>query len=203
MGTDGRRLAKIEGTAKSVGGHHSHEQMTIVPTRSLQVMDRALSDSDGDVLLAIKDNDVLVKSGSTVIFSRLVEGRFPKWREVIPQRDDAIIIDLSVGPAYSALRQAAIVSSDETRGIDFTFGEGSLVLTGATAEVGESRVELPIGYTGPTITVTLDTRFVSDFLRVLDAETVVHMEVVDSEGAALFTTDDGYGYVVMPLSRDR
>ena len=79
-------------------------------------------------------------------------------------------IDLTVGPLYSAVRQAAIVTSEESRGIDFTFGEGTLVLAGQTAEVGQSRIELPIAYDGQPISITLDPRFVSDFLKVLEPE---------------------------------
>ncbi len=79
-------------------------------------------------------------------------------------------IDLVVGPVYSAVRQAAIVTSEESRGIDFTFGEGTLVLAGQTAEVGQSRIELPIAYDGQSISITLDPRFVSDFLKVLEPE---------------------------------
>jgi len=73
----------------------------------------------------------------------------------------------------------------------------------ATADVGQSRVELPIPYEGEPITVTLDNRFVADFLRVLDPERTFTLEIENEETAALFTTDDGYGYVVMPLSRER
>ena len=83
-------------------------------------------------------------------------------------------IDLTVGPVYSAVRQAAIVTSEESRGIDFTFGDGSLVLAGQTAEVGQSRIELPIAYDGHAISITLDPRFVIDFLKVLEPEKSVH-----------------------------
>jgi DNA polymerase-3 subunit beta len=138
-----------------------------------------------------------------MIYSRLVEGRFPKWRDVFPTRQKTVRIDITVGPMYSALRQAAIVADEESRGIDFTFGEGKLVLSGSTAEVGQSRVELPIPYEGEAITVTLDHRFVGDFLRVLDAEKTFTVEIENEESAAVFSTDDGYGYVVMPLSRER
>jgi DNA polymerase-3 subunit beta len=48
----------------------------------------------------------------------------------------------------------------------------------------------------------MDNRYVSDFLRVLDPQKSVTVDVVDSESAALFTTDDGYSYVVMPMARD-
>ena len=103
----------------------------------------------------------------------------------------------------AAVRQAAIVTSEESRGIDFTFGDGSLVLAGKAAEVGQSRVELPIGYDGPEITITLDPRFVIDFLKVLDSDKTFTLELKDGESAAVCSTDDGYGYVIMPLARDR
>jgi DNA polymerase-3 subunit beta len=145
----------------------------------------------------------LIKTPKATIYSRLVEGRFPKWRDVFPVRQQAVTIDITVGPMYSALRQAAVVSDEESRGIDFQFGEGKLVLAGSTAEVGQSRVELPIPYDGDVISVTMDNRFVADFLKVLDAEKVFSVEIENDESAALFSTDDGYGYVVMPLARDR
>ena len=67
----------------------------------------------------------------------------------------------------------------------------------------EPRVELPIGYDGPEITITLDPRFVIDFLKVLDSDKTFTMELKDGESAAVCTTEDGYGYVIMPLARDR
>lgn len=203
VGTDGRRLAKMEGPAMSVDGHTTGDATTIVPTRSMQLIERALSDSDAEIQVAARANDILVKSPRTVIYSRLVEGRFPKWREVFPQRQNAVQIDLTVGPIYAALRQAAVVASEESRGIDLTFGNGSLVFSGSTAEVGQSRVELPIPYDGEAIDITLDHRFLADFLKVLDAEKTFTMEIESTETAALCFTDDGYGYVIMPLSRDR
>jgi DNA polymerase-3 subunit beta len=203
VGTDGRRLAKMEGPAQSVGGHVTGDVMTIVPARSMQLIERALTDGDAEVQVVARANDILIHTPRVTIYSRLVEGRFPKWRDVLPQRRDAVKMELTVGPIYSALRQAAIVASEESRGIDFSFGEGSLVLSGSTAEVGSARVELPIPYDGAKIAVTLDNRFVADFFKVLDPDRMFTLEIENSDTAALFTTDDGYGYVVMPLARDR
>ena len=203
VGTDGRRLAKMEGPAVAHGSHESGDAMTIVPARALQLIERAVSDADAEVQIASRGNDVLVHTPRATIYSRLVEGRFPKWRDVFPQRDDAIKIELVDGPLHAAVRQAAIVTSEESRGVDFTFGGGSLVLSGKAAEVGQSRVELPISYDGDEITAVLDPRYMSDFLKVLDAERTVTVEIKDSESAVVCTTDDGYGYVIMPMARDR
>jgi DNA polymerase-3 subunit beta len=203
IGTDGRRLAKMEGPAVSVEGHSTGDTMTIVPARSMQLIERALSDPEAEVCIASRVNDVLIKTAQATLYSRLVEGRFPKWRDVFPTRQDAVSIKITVGPMYSALRQAAIVADDDSRGIDFQFGAGKLVLAGSTAEIGQSRVELPIDYDGQVISVTMDHRFVSDFLKVLDIEKTFTVEIENEESAAVFSTDDGYGYVVMPLARDR
>ncbi len=203
VGTDGRRLAKMEGPCRTVGHCSLEDAMTIVPSRSMQLIERAFAELDVDVQVAVHVNAILLKSPRAIVYSRLVEGRFPKWRDVFPQRREAVQIELAVGPLHAALRQASIVTSDESRGIDFAFADGSLVLSGATAEVGQSRIELPVAYAGAPLTLSLDHRFVADFLKVLDPEKTFTFDIENTESAALMTTDDGYGYVVMPLARDR
>jgi DNA polymerase III subunit beta len=202
VGTDGRRLAVMKGPANAVGGYRA-EGATIVPTRAMQFIEKSVHDGDAEVQIAARSNDVLVRTPRAVIYSRLVEGRFPKWRDVFPKRTDAQKVPLQVGPAYSAVKQAAIVTSDESRGVDFTFDSGKMVLSGRAAEAGQSRVEVPISYDGPAITIALDPRYVNDFFRVLDPEKNFSIEVKDSDSAAICSTDDGYGYVVMPLARDK
>jgi DNA polymerase-3 subunit beta len=204
VGTDGRRLAKMEGPAEAVNGHKTGDTMTIIRTQSMRAIGRSLADSDGEVHLAARGNDVLLRTPRCTFYSRLVEGRFPRWRDVFPSRRDSAKIDTTVGPLMSALRQASVVLSQESRGIDFTFAGGTLTLSASTAEAGQSRVEMPIGYDGPQIVVSLDHRFVLDFLKVLDAEQNITIDIENGETAVVFTADDGaYGYVVMPLSRDR
>ncbi|MEE2684786.1 MAG: DNA polymerase III subunit beta [Planctomycetota bacterium] len=203
VGTDGRRLAKMAGPIEIVGDIQLSDAPIIVPAKSMQLVDRAMLDLEGEVLLSPHTNDVLIRTGASTIYSRLVEGRFPKWREALPSRSDVPQVEVTVGPMYSALRQAAIVASDESRGIEFSFGGGSLVLKGITAETGQSRIEFPIPYDGEEITVSMNHRYVGDFLRVLDQESTFTVEVQNSESPALFTTSDGYAYVVMPLATNR
>jgi len=203
VATDGRRLARQEGPAKSVGEHESTDTMTIIPTRAMQLIERALGESDENVQLAARENDVLLKSGRTTIYSRLVEGRYPKWRDVFPRSEGMTQIEMMVGPFHAAVRQAAIVTSDERRGVDFTFGDGKVVMVAHGAELGDAHVELPIAYDGPEIPITLDPRYVSDFLKVLEPEGTFIMEIRDAQSAAVCRTDDGYGYVIMPLARDQ
>jgi DNA polymerase-3 subunit beta len=203
VSTDGRRLAKMEGPATAVGGEASAESSLIVPTRAMNLLERAISDDDGEIQIAGRASEVLVKSPRATIFARLLEGRFPRWRDVFPPREGVASVELSIGPLLSAVRQAAIATSEESRGVDFQFSSGTLVLSAQAADVGQSRVELPIAYEGRDVAITMDPRFVADFLKVLDADKTFTIELKDAESAALLSTDDGYAYVIMPLARDR
>ena len=201
VGTDGRRLARMQGPAESKEGGIGEAQ-PIVPARAMQLVERCLGGADQPVQLAVRGNEILVKTGGTTISARLVDGRFPRWRDVFPDRPDAMRVQLVAGPLLAAVRQAAIVTSEQSKGVDFSFEPGQLVLTGRSAESGESRVELPIDHSGATVRIKLDPRFMSDFLRVLDPGATVTVELTDAQSACVCTTEDGYGYVIMPLAAD-
>lgn len=203
VGTDGRRLARMSGHGKSVGGHQTSGNTTIIPTKSLSLMERSIGDKEETVHIASRTNDVLLRTSRCTVYSRLVEGRYPNWRQVIPKRDKSVRVDFNVGPFFNAIRQAAIVADTETRGLDFEFGQGSLVLSAKTANLGASRIEFPISYTGDSIKLKLDYRFVSDFLRVLEPDAMCSVDIASSTESALFTTADGYAYVVMPMALER
>ncbi len=203
VATDGRRLARQQGPATSVGGHVSGDVITIVPTRAMQLIERAIADNEENIQITGRDNDVLVKSGGTTIYSRLVEGRYPKWQDVFPRKDGTTQIELMVGSFLSAVRQAAIVTSENRRGVEFAFGGGKVVLAAHGAEYGESHVELPIPYDGAEITINLDPRYFVDFLKVLDLERTFVFTLRDENSATTCSTDDGYAYVIMPLARDK
>jgi len=201
VGTDGRRLAKQEGPATAVEGHATGDVMTIVPTRAMQLLERALADNEENIKLATSENDVRVQSGRATIYTRLVEGRYPRWRDVFPQTDCIARIEMTVGPFLAAVRQAAIVTSDERRGVSFNFAEGKVAMAAHGAEQGEAHVELPISYDAEPAGISLDPRYVIDFLKVLDPEKTFTLEYRGAESAAVCVTDDGYGYVIMPLAQ--
>jgi len=201
VGTDGRRLAKMEGPVAVHGGSPAAAQ-PIVPARAMALIERCLGDAGVPVHVAVRQSEILVRTGPTTISARLVEGRFPRWRDVFPERLDAARVTLVAGPLLVAVRQAAIVTSEQSKGVDFAFEPGQLVLAGRSAESGESRIELPIDYTGETIRIKLDPRFMSEFLKVLDGAANVQVDVIDAQSACVCRTNDGYGYVIMPLAAD-
>ena len=203
VGTDGRRLAKMEGPVEISGEIQLGESSTIVPTRSMSLIARALGNPDSIVQIIPSDNQLAFKTDTVTLTSRLVEGRFPKWKDVFPKRTESIGIELAAGTVYGRLRQASIVANDESRGITFTFGNGTLAMDATAAERGQSHTEMPISYEGADVAVSLDHRYVEHFLRVLDSETNFTFDVENDKAAVLLSTQDGYSYIIMPLARDR
>jgi len=203
VGTDGRRLARQIIPASTEGEPNLSGPPPVVPVKALKLIERNLEDDESVTLSAQAGSAVLVRAGRATIYTRLVEGRFPNYRDVFPDGYEARIPFAEVAPLLSAVEQAAIVTIKESRGIDFDFGGGLLKLSGQSADVGQAHIELPIPYEGPEVGVTFDAGYLIDALRTLDPEQPITAELIDSSAAAVFKTEDQYTYVVMPLSRDR
>jgi DNA polymerase-3 subunit beta len=200
VATDSRRLALVKIPCQSHGVEQPENNTPVVPRAAMSLIEKSIGE-DCEVRLAVHANDVLVQCGNSTIYSRLVDGRFPRYGDVIPA-EATHVVDLVTGPFYSAVRQAQIVTNEDSRGVDFTFDDGTLTLHSEAADIGTSKVDLPISYDEDAMTIKFDPRFLAEFLRVLEPETQVHWHLIDDESAAVLRTDDDYTYVIMPLSRD-
>jgi len=204
VGTDGRRLARMIAGAEAEGEVTQPVGSPVIPVKALKLIERNLNDDDPPVHIAIQANSaVLVRTERAVIYSRLVEGRFPRYQDVFPSNPEIKILFPEISELRMAVEQASIVTSDESRGVDFQFANGMLKLTSQAADVGSSHVDLPIAYDGKSVEITFDPRYLTDALKTLDDSTALTVELIDSKNAAVFKTDDRYSYVVMPLTRDR
>jgi DNA polymerase-3 subunit beta len=201
VATDGRRLACMRGKGNSVNGFKNTGASTIVPTKTLQTIERSIADTDSSVKIAARSSDILLKTDRCTLFSRLVEGRYPNWKSVIPTQEGRTHISGLVGPFFASVRQASIVADPESRGIEFQFGNGTMIVGAKTADVGQSRIEIPIDFHETPLVLTMDYRFVLDFFKVLPPESTFTLHVKSNTEPALYTTEDGYTYVVMPMSR--
>tara|TARA_B100000029_G_scaffold459450_1_gene489556 strand:+ start:1251 stop:2363 length:1113 start_codon:yes stop_codon:yes gene_type:complete len=202
VATDSRRLAVAPLSAQSQGGDQLANPGPVVPAKAMRLIEKTITDDEQEVQIAIHANDILVRCGQSTIYSRLVEGKFPDYTKLIDIAGTQAAT-LEVGSFHSAVRQAQIVTSEESRGVDFSFSSGQLTLQTIAADVGESKIEIPVSYEGDDLTISFDPRFVTEFLRVLKPESTVTLHLVDGESAAVFRTEDGYTYVVMPISKDR
>ena len=199
VATDGRRLALAEGPATAHGDHSTKGQTPVVPAKAMNLLERNLHEDDELVRVCLRTNDVLIKTERAMIVSRLVEGRYPDYKRVLPQKA-AAKIPLTVGPFNTAVRQAAIMTDEESKRVIFNFAKKKLTLQARGPEAGRSRVELPLEYDGKTIEISFDPKYVTEMLRVLDPDARLTLELEDGSKPALFRNEAGdYQYVVVPL----
>jgi DNA polymerase-3 subunit beta len=199
VATDGRRLAVAQGTATAQGGHTTKGQTPVVPTKAMELLERNLHDDDEVVRVALRPNEALFKTERAMIYSRLVEGRYPNYREVFPKKQ-TVKVPLPAGPFLSAVRQSAIMTDEETKRVVFSFSKKKLTLQARGAEAGRSKVEMPVEYEGKAVEISFNPAFLVDMLRVIPADAALVLELVDGNNVAVFRVGDEYSYLVMPLS---
>jgi DNA polymerase-3 subunit beta len=170
----------------------------------MQQMARSFGDS-GDVQIHASKNIIQFATDRGVFFSRLLEGRFPRWRDSFGFEKGSKVqsVTIPAGVLLGAIRQASVMTAEESRGLDFHFDNSivgsSLRIYAASANQGESEVEVEINYSGPEMKITLDHRFPTDFLKVLEPENEVTIQFVDSATAVILSQGEAYRTAIMPL----
>ena len=137
VATDGRRLALTQGTATAHGGHTTKGQSPLVPKKAMSLLERNLQPDGSTVKVCLRPNEVLFRTGRAVIYSRLVEGRFPDYRQVLPKKQTTKV-PLQVPAFTAAVRQAAIMTDEESKRVVFKFTKGKLTLQAQGATTGRS-----------------------------------------------------------------
>jgi DNA polymerase-3 subunit beta len=200
VATDGRRLALAEGSAAPTGGHTTRGQMPVVPGKAMGLLERNLQDDPGEMVkVCLRPNEVLFRTGRAVIYSRLVEGRFPDYTKVIPKKS-SVKVELQAAPFQAAVRQAAIMADNESKRVTFKFARNKLTLESQGATSGRSRVELPVGFEAKPIDINFNPEFLIDMLKVLPPDADLELDLIDGASPALFRSGEGYLYLVMPLT---
>jgi DNA polymerase III subunit beta len=199
VATDGRRLS-------SVRCEHDlavDNSTTLVPARVMQIIARLADQAgDGSVQIEATGKEVIATVGTATVTALLMEGKFPRWRDVLPERDVASTT-VERWSLLAATRAAAICSSEESRGVEYAFSADGIWLHGQSAEKGESSVTCDIVEAGAKAGVKLDPAFVVEWLGGIDGdeEPTVSIEVVDAESAVVLRCGDNTG-VIMPLAKD-
>jgi DNA polymerase-3 subunit beta len=202
VGTDGRRLAKQVVSCTAVGDS-TIAGLPVIPARALKLVDKVLEDDGPPVHVATTDKAVLFRTESATIYSRLVEGRFPYYRQVFPSETTIKAHFEDLADLQTAVEQAGITCSEESRGIDWRFSDGVLRLSSQSADVGSASIEVVTCFEGSALEITFDSRYALQALQAIGDNVPTALELIDSKNAAVFRTTDSYCHVLMPLARDR
>jgi DNA polymerase-3 subunit beta len=199
VATDGRRLALMQGAATGRGNHDTQGTTPIVPTKAMSLLERNLQDDEEVVCIRLRPNEALFRTERAIVYTRLVEGRFPPYRDAFPKKT-AVKVPLPVPAFLAAVRQAAIMTDEDSKRVTFAFAKGKLTLEAKGATTGRSKVEMPLEYDAKGININFDPKFVIEMLRVLPDDAELLLELVDGNSPALFRQGGDYSYLVMPLT---
>jgi len=196
VATDGRRLAFVENEVEFPA---EEEADLVLPTKTVNELMHVLKD-DGDMHISIKGNQAIFEFGKTMVASKLIEGTFPNFRQVIPsQCEERITLEREA--LLTALKRASLIVSDKACATKFTFADNKLEILATTRDVGESRETIPIKYSGKEITVAFNPDYMMDPLKNL-ANDEIAIELTDNMSPGVIKCDIPFLYVLMPMRVD-
>jgi len=196
VATDGRRLAKVEGVAVSVPADMAIT--AIVPAKAMQLIERMLHDPEEKVQIGVTDNQISISTTAVLMVSNLVQGRFPKYSDVIPDScEHKVQVDTEL--LRSGVRRVALLTNDQSRGVSLSFNDNCLQLTSSTPEAGEAEVKLPVEYQEEALRIGFNPQYLLEALRVVDEPAVV-FEMIDGEKPGVLKAGKDFLYVLMPVS---
>lgn len=211
--TDGRRMAECNIPLGAVGsppdylnGGKEGQPAPVVPERAAKFIAKTINPDGLSVDISVHAlNSIVVRTEDAVIWSRLVEGRFPRYQDVFPGSHEHKL-SMRAAALLGGIRQAAIATSDESRGIDFAFTPEGLTLKGVASDVGDATVEVPNpdpACPAEGINLSFDPQYLVGMLRCLPDEAMVEMELISDGRPCVFIYNGSYSYAVSPLTRKK
>ena len=198
VATNGHRLAKMEMPIRSSGAPAAD---LIVPPKALEQI-RRLFPADEELEIARGENHLGFRSPFTAVYTRLIEGPYPNYDQVIPKDNDRVAI-ADKQALTSALKRMSVIASDQTHRIRLSFNAGMLRFSVQTPDLGEATDELPVRFTGDQLDIGFNASYLLEILRYIPTEEVKmtfkapeRAATVEPEG---WTDPASYLCLVMPL----
>jgi DNA polymerase-3 subunit beta len=193
VATDGRRLALVD---IELEFPRSHEVDIILPTKAVTELARLVSD-EGDVKMSVSDNQVAFEVDGTLLVSKLIEGNYPNYRQVIPPEAKERIT-LERESFLNSVHRVSLLSSEKSNSVKLVFSKGNIDIIANTPEVGEARESLPANYKGREFSIAFNPEFLMAPLRNLPNDEVF-LDLIDEMSPGVIKVQSPFLYVLMPM----
>ncbi|RME27803.1 MAG: DNA polymerase III subunit beta [Deltaproteobacteria bacterium] len=197
--TDGHRLAMVERPMIREGDFGNITEGLLLPRKGLMEAKRVIENLKSEASIGHFDNSLVLKVGSTTLVMRLLDGQFPDYRKVIPD-EQKIRFSADRKKLMDSLRRVSIFSVDKNMGVKLTVKKNALLVTNSNPDLGEAKEEIEIDYTGESMTIGFNARYLLDAMSVMSGEAVsVSMDDDISPGVFKEQDDPDFTCVVMPM----
>jgi len=197
VATDGRRLAQVEGDLIGSGVKEGASS-AIVPVKTMQLIERMLHDAEETVEIVLGENQLKLVTAQAEMTSNLVQGRFPKYSDVIPTGADKKIT-VNAAALQSAVKRAALLINEQSRGVKLTFADETLTLSSSTPEAGDAEIRMPVEYKGEEFSIGFNPNYILEMLRIVEEDETL-WEFTESGKPGLIRVGRHFLYVIMPVT---
>lgn len=201
VATDGHRLAmaeqKLEGQNKK--SDDAQDEKVIIPKKAAAEIRRLLEEDDDEPMIGFTKNMLIFRKSGLVLTSRLMEGNYPNYQQVIPKAGSKQVA-VNRDDLEGALRRVSVLSQNKTYAVKLTFSKKAITLLSSHPDMGEANEEIPASFNGEEFSAGFNARYLLDVLSVLESETVtLNMEA--SLSPCLIQEKDNtlFKAVVMPV----
>jgi DNA polymerase-3 subunit beta len=167
VATNGHRLARMDVPTTGQGGGQAD---LIIPPKALEQI-RRLFGGDEEIEIGKSDNHLGFRSTTTQVYTRLIEGPYPNYEQVIPRENDKSLTADKAALA-AALRRMSIVASDQTHRIRMAFTNGACKLSVQTPDLGEAQEELSVAYEGDSLEIGFNAAYMLEILKYMPTDEV-------------------------------
>ena len=199
VATDGRRLAEARGDLVTGGTKSEREQQrAIVPVKALSLIDKLIDDPEEAVSFQMKENQIIAHTQSATLTSSLVEGQFPPYEDVIPKDADKKMT-ASTADFLSAIRRAALLTNEESKGVRLAFSKKGLVISSQSPGAGEATITFPCKYEGADLEIGFNPTFLIEALKVVNSDEI-SLDLSAPNRPGLLKGGPNFQYVIMPVN---
>lgn len=195
--TDGNRLTRVK---EKIENKEKKEYSVVIPCRTLKEFAGILSGvEDKTVSITVKNSQILFKLKDRYITSRLIEGQYPAYEQLIPKNYEIKAV-AEKNSLNQAIERASTMVNERTNIVKFNLKDNKIKLTADTPDLGDSCDEIEVEYTAEELNIAFNHKYIQDFLKVVDSDKVV-IELNGALAGTLFkpASEDDFLCLIMPV----
>jgi len=193
VATDGRLLALVD---LEVEFPRSDEIDIIVPTKCVTELTR-LGSADIDVKMSVTENQVAFEVGNTLLVSKLIEGNYPNYKQVIPaEAKERVVLEREL--FHTAVKRVSLLASEKSNSVKLVFTKNNIEIAANTPDIGEARESIPVTYKGREFSIAFNPEFLIAPLRNLPNDEV-YLDLIDEMSPGVIKINSPFLYVLMPM----
>lgn len=199
VATDGHRLSLVDRQVDSVSSGFDLPTGIIIPKKGLNELKKLLDFTQGELEIAVDGAQLIVRTNQTYLYVRLIEGRYPNYQQLIPEKLN-LLLEVPRENLLSSLKRVSLLSNQKSKGVTFSLTDGKMEITSNNPEMGDAKEEIEIIYKGENLKIGFNARYVLDILSSFSDDNL-SISFNDHLSPGLITpiSDSNYRCIIMPM----